>query len=128
MSALFIERYDRYLIEGKICRLHQEDFCQALGYAYHVKYETDSGPNFSDCIKLITEVSKQPAVDKIMLIRWFIFNYMIGNADAHAKNISLLYPPQMKGRPQLAPFYDLVCTTIYKGISKKTGYVCRRRV
>jgi serine/threonine-protein kinase HipA len=119
VSALFIERYDRYLNEGKICRLHQEDFCQALGYAYHVKYESDSGPNFSNCVKLITEVSKQPAADKILLIRWFIFNFLIGNADAHAKNISLLYPPEMKGRPQLAPFYDLVCTTVYQGISKK---------
>ncbi|PLX69987.1 MAG: hypothetical protein C0603_03355 [Denitrovibrio sp.] len=119
VSALFIERYDRYLNEGKICRLHQEDFCQALGYAYHVKYESDSGSGFSDCVKLITEVSKQPAADKILLVRWFIFNFLIGNADAHAKNISLLYPPEMKGRPQLAPFYDLVCTTVYKGISKK---------
>jgi serine/threonine-protein kinase HipA len=119
VSALFIERYDRYLNEGKICRLHQEDFCQALGYAYHVKYESDSGPSFSDCVKLITEVSSRPAADKILLIRWFIFNFLIGNADAHAKNISLLYPPEMKGRPQLAPFYDFVCTSIYSGISKK---------
>jgi serine/threonine-protein kinase HipA len=119
VSAIFIERYDRYLNEGKIYRLHQEDFCQALGHAYHVKYESDSGPSFSDCVKLITEVSKQPAADKILLIRWFIFNFLIGNADAHAKNISLLYQSGMKGRPQLAPFYDLVCTSIYSGISKK---------
>ncbi len=119
VSALFIERYDRYINEGKICRLHQEDFCQALGYAYHVKYEMDDGPGFSDCIKLITQESRQPAADKILLIKWFIFNFIIGNADAHAKNISLLYPEGMKGRPQLAPFYDLVCTTVYSGISKK---------
>ncbi len=118
-SALFIERYDRYVNNGKICRLHQEDFCQALGYSYAVKYELEGGPGFSDCIDLVVKQSAQPAADKILLVRWFIFNYLIGNADAHAKNISLIYPENMKGRPVLAPFYDLVGTSIYRGISSK---------
>ncbi|MGE4268195.1 MAG: type II toxin-antitoxin system HipA family toxin [Deferribacterales bacterium] len=124
-SALFIERYDRYINGDKICRLHQEDFCQALGYSYAVKYELEGGPSFSDCVDLVVKQSAQPAADKMLLVRWFIFNYLIGNADAHAKNISLIYPENMKGRPVLTPFYDLVCTSIYRGISSKMAMSVR---
>ncbi|WP_303852099.1 type II toxin-antitoxin system HipA family toxin [Seleniivibrio woodruffii] len=118
-SALFIERYDRYENDDRIFRLHQEDFCQALGYSYALKYESEGGPDFARCVELVTAVSSRPAEDKLLLIRWFIFNFLTGNADAHAKNISLIYPQGMNGRPHLAPFYDLVCTGIYENLSKE---------
>ena len=109
-------RYDRVGDDsGNILRIHQEDFCQALGYPYYRKYENDGGPSFRECIQLLREISISPAEDMLNLIRWQIFNLLAGNADGHAKNLSILYT---KKGPRLAPFYDLVCTAIYPGISR----------
>ena len=104
-----IERYDRHKLEsGQIARLHQEDFCQALGFGHERKYQGDGGPTFADCYRLIQDVSTDPANDIQYLLRWQIFNVLAGNSDGHAKNLSLLY--QANGEVRLAPFYDLVCT------------------
>lgn len=104
-----IERYDRYKLEsGQIARLHQEDFCQALGFGHERKYQEYGGPTFADCYRLIQDVSSDPANDLQYLLRWQIFNVLTGNSDGHAKNLSLLYQPD--GEIRLAPFYDLVCT------------------
>ena len=46
------------------------------------------------------------------LISWVIFNYLIGNRDTHAKNLSLTIA---RDRVKLAPFYDLLSTAIYPG-------------
>ena len=56
------------------------------------------------------------------LIEWFLFNLFVGNCDAHAKNISLLYAPD--GRPRLTPHYDLVCTTVYPDVSRNLAMAC----
>lgn len=104
-----IERYDRQRDEhGQQVRLHQEDFCQALGYGYERKYQEDGGPTFADCYHLVQDVSTDPANDLQYLLRWQIFNVLAGNSDGHAKNLSLLYLEN--GEIRLAPFYDLVCT------------------
>lgn len=104
-----IERYDRLENEaGKIQRLHQEDFCQALGFGSERKYQEYGGPSFADCYRLVQEVSSDPAIDLLNLLRWQIFNVLAGNSDGHAKNLSLLY--RQGGEIRLAPFYDLVCT------------------
>jgi len=47
---------------------------------------------------------------------WHVFNALVGNADAHAKNISLLFEPDRSIR--LAPFYDLVCTRTYDKLDR----------
>ena len=86
-----IERYDRKRDDhGRISRLHQEDFCQALGYSYAKKYEGEDGPDLKKCFSLLSDHSTQPIVDKKILLEWAVFNYLIGNCDAHAKNISML--------------------------------------
>lgn len=104
-----IERYDRYPLEnGQIMRLHQEDFCQALGFGHERKYQEDGGPTFADCYQLVQDVSIDPANDVQHLLRWQAFNVLAGNSDGHAKNLSLLH--QANGEIRLAPFYDLVCT------------------
>lgn len=108
---LVIQRYDREVPDGeRVQRLHQEDFCQALGIGRQGKYEQEGAvsANFADCYRLLREVSTEPAYDLTQLLRWQIFNYLAGNADGHAKNLSLLYRPT--GELRLAPFYDLVCT------------------
>ncbi|MEK6544172.1 MAG: type II toxin-antitoxin system HipA family toxin [Elusimicrobiota bacterium] len=112
-----IERYDRRRREdGKLVRLHQEDFCQALGYSYGKKYEADGGPGLNACFGLITQQSTQPAVDKMIMLRWVIFNYLIGNCDAHAKNLSMLIKRE---NYRLSPLYDLLSTRVYGKLSQK---------
>ena len=104
-----IARYDRLWDErGEVQRLHQEDFCQALGYGHEKKYQEHGGPSFAQCYRLLQDVSSEPAVDVQHLLRWQIFNVLAGNSDGHAKNLSLLHQPDDATR--LAPFYDLVCT------------------
>lgn len=113
-TILLVKRYDRRERE----RLHQEDFCQALGVVPFNKYESEGGPGFAKCRKIIDKYSQRPAVDKKRLLQWSIFNYLIGNADAHAKNISLLYQAN-QASPILAPFYDLLCTAIYPNLTDR---------
>lgn len=104
-----IARYDRLWDErGEVRRLHQEDFCQALGYGHEKKYQEHGGPSFAECYRLVQDASSEPALDAQHLLRWQIFNVLAGNSDGHAKNLSLLHLPDDATR--LAPFYDLVCT------------------
>ncbi|MDP8258270.1 MAG: type II toxin-antitoxin system HipA family toxin [Candidatus Aadella gelida] len=116
INFLLIERYDRLETETDVKRLHQEDFCQALGISSNQKYEAEGGPNLVDCFSLIDSNSSQPVLDKNRLLKFVIFNYYIGNADAHAKNLSFLYD---NDRIILAPFYDLISTYVYDNLSKK---------
>lgn len=111
-----VERYDRTLGANAIpVRLHQEDFCQALGYGYDQKYEAEGGPGLKACFTLLTEHSTEPLQDRRNMLRWVVFNYLIGNCDAHAKNISML----LSGAARLAPFHDLMSTVVYPGLTDK---------
>jgi serine/threonine-protein kinase HipA len=106
-----IKRYDRIRDEeGRVLRLHQEDFCQALGILPEHKYESEGGPTLARCFALVKDKSVSPAADRRMLILWLVFNWLIGNADSHAKNLAILYT--IRG-PRLAPFYDIMCTQVY---------------
>ena len=113
---LVVERYDRNLLTQPIQRLHQEDFCQALGRPSDKKYQSEGGPSVVECVRLIRKSTAVPAQDLPRLIQALIFNWIIGNCDAHAKNYSLLYN---SGAPVLAPFYDLVSTAIYPEITTR---------
>jgi serine/threonine-protein kinase HipA len=116
-SIALIERYDRQLVAGEYRRLHQEDFCQALGIPPSRKYEQEGGPGLRQCIDVIHQHCAYPLRDLQNLLRWALFNLLVGNADAHAKNLALLY--DVGGNPGLAPFYDLVCTRNYRRVSRE---------
>jgi serine/threonine-protein kinase HipA len=114
---LLVERYDRLRdASGKVRRLHQEDFCQALGVLSENKYEAEGGPSLVDCFRILAEESSHLLEDRRSLLRWIIFNVLIGNADAHAKNIAILRLPS---GVRLAPFYDLLSTAVYPNLSRK---------
>lgn len=116
-----IRRYDRIPDDtGEIRRLHQEDFCQALGYGHEHKYQEHGGPTFAQCCQLVQAVSAEPALDVQHLLRWQIFNVLAGNSDGHAKNLALLYSPE--GGIRLAPFYDLVCTRAIERIDERLAF------
>ena len=116
-----IKRYDRTTNEkgdkqGQVVRQHQEDFCQSLGIPPDMKYEKEGGPGLKACFNLLRNNSIQPVADVRHLLNWVMFNYLIGNADAHAKNIALLFTST---GPVLAPFYDLMCTAVYDGLTNR---------
>ena len=112
-----IERYDRELDkQGEIVRLHQEDFCQALRIPPDMKYEKEGGPSLGQCFDLVRHHSIQPVADLRQMLKWVAFNYLIGNADAHAKNIALMLTAE---GPKLAPFYDLMCTVAYPELTDR---------
>ena len=117
IKVYLVERYDRTSgVAGTIERLHQEDFCQALGVPPEMKYEAEGGPGFKECFKLVEQWSDEPIVDALLLLDWTLFNVLIGNADSHAKNLSFLYAG---GNIRLAPFYDLLCTAVYERVNNK---------
>lgn len=131
---LLVKRYDRICHDDNtLQRLHQEDFCQALGCLPEQKYQNEGGPGLMKCLDLLKNHSSQPAVDQQAFLRRIIFNYVIGNADAHAKNFSLLYA---NDGIRLAPAYDVLATSVYPGLTKKMAmkiagkydadYICHR--
>ncbi|MDO9111186.1 MAG: type II toxin-antitoxin system HipA family toxin [Desulfatirhabdiaceae bacterium] len=116
-TLYLIERYDRATDPvGNLVRIHQEDFCQALGVPPDQKYENEGGPSLKMCFGLLKEHSIRPAADIKVLLNWVVFNLLVGNADAHAKNIALLFTGS---GPKLAPFYDIICTAVYEGLTDK---------
>ncbi len=114
---LLVQRYDRAIgNDGNVRRIHQEDFCQALGVPPETKYASEGGPTFKDCFALLRRVAARPAVDVLKLLDAVIFNVIAGNADAHGKNFSILYDDE---GPRLAPLYDLLATVAYADLSPK---------
>ena len=84
--VFIIERYDRHrLPSGQVVRLHQEDFCQALGVVPALKYEAEGGPGFREVFTLVRDWSTEPLLDTDALLQWALFNFLIGNADAHGE-------------------------------------------
>ncbi len=112
---LQVKRYDRRLLsDGRFERIHQEDFCQALGVPPELKYQQEGGPNFKKCFELVRSVSTIPGPDLLRLFDAIVFNILIGNNDAHGKNFSFL---REKNAIRLAPLYDLISTQAYPDLA-----------
>ena len=117
---ILVKRYDR-IASGKDypVRLHQEDFCQALGIPPERKYQSEHGPGLTDCVKLLRAVSSLPAIDIQIFLKLVAFNLIIGNCDAHGKNYSLLFTEQSGSiSTRLAPAYDVLSTDYYDELTK----------
>lgn len=116
---LQVQRYDRKSSDGlQPERIHQEDFCQALGIPPELKYQQEGGPNLKKCFELVRIVSSVPGPDVLRLFDAVVFNCLIGNNDAHGKNFSFLYDGEVA---RLAPLYDLVCTQAYPGLAAEVA-------
>jgi len=108
---LIVERYDRLGIESAhVERVHQEDLCQAMGLSRNQKYQAYGGPCFGEIVQAVREACRPSATSIQQLLRWQIFNVLVGNSDGHTKNVSLLQ--DARGRWQIAPAYDLVGTVV----------------
>ncbi|WP_432546156.1 HipA domain-containing protein [Kineococcus sp. SYSU DK004] len=107
-AVLAVTRYDREVSAGgRVRRLHQEDFCQACGRLPEAKYEVDGGPGWRDVAAVLRAVATDPRGELQALVRALLVTVLVGNADAHARNLSLLLEP---GHRRLAPLYDVVPT------------------
>ena len=115
IDYLLSQRFDRRRERGHVTRLHQEDFCQALGIPAELKYQVEGGPSLKRCFELLRSVSSAPVLDLGALLDAIVFNLIIGNNDAHGKNFALLYSAD--GRTRLAPLYDLVSTVFYPSLA-----------
>ena len=116
-AYLLVERYDRQRTpEGQWARLHQEDFCQALGLPPETKYQNEGGPDLAQAFALLRRATRPSAPHILKLLDFVIFNAMVGNHDAHSKNFSLLYTPQ---GAVLAPLYDVLSTAVYPRLTDK---------
>ncbi len=121
---LLVERYDRAVGPEGVRRIHQEDFCQALAVPPERKYASEGGPTLKDCFALLRRIAARPAIDVLKLLDAVIFNLIVGNADAHGKNFSLLYDGN---GPRLAPLYDLLTTVAWPELSPRLAMKIGKR-
>jgi len=116
-SYLLVKRYDRLETDGRWRRLHQEDFCQALGKPPTAKYEANQtgirGPTVKDMFEAMRRLT--PAADIVKLLDMLIFNVIVCNTDAHAKNYSLMI---RASGVTLAPMYDVMCGAVWENVTK----------
>jgi len=127
---LVIERFDRIVMpaaDGKtfVQRIHCIDGCQALGLPVDFKYERPygdapdvrnvrDGASLNRFLTLLDDkaITPAPGVSKLHFLRWAIFQVLIANTDAHAKNMGFFCE---NGGLTVAPAYDLVCALVYAG-------------
>lgn len=121
--VLVIQRFDRVREAERVRRLHIIDACQALNFPVSYKYERNfgsgrdvrqirDGVSFARLFSL-AEYTVQKAVSRLNLVRWALLNYLIGNSDAHGKNVSFFC---RRDGLWLAPCYDLVSVAQYDSI------------
>jgi len=110
-NFFLIERFDRAVGDDSVKRLQQEDFTQALGIWADDKYSV----TFKQCAVVLDQLTR-PALNRATFVEQVVFNYLIGNCDAHGKNFSILYTD--KGERTLTPVYDILCTCVYAGLDQ----------
>lgn len=119
--VLLIRRFDRQVRESGVSRIHVIDACQALDFPPGYKYERNFGSgkdvrHIRDGVgfKKLFDLSNKavhPALFQMMILRWALFQFLIGNSDAHGKNISFFVTHD---GISLAPAYDLVSVVAYE--------------
>ena len=118
-DALIVSRFDRARgPNATIQRIHQEDACQATGRAPTTKYELrrrGGGPSFDNIAEILDAHAMDPLVELDRLAAIAAFTAMIGNADAHGKNIAFVHTSF--GQLTLAPLYDTVPTVLWPGLT-----------
>lgn len=102
-----IERFDRKLRNGGVQRLHAIDACQLLNLDRQFKYRQGS----IEVLERIVSLCRNKLQTRWRLYDWLIFNVLVGNSDAHLKNLSFLVGPE---GVNLAPHYDMLSTVCYE--------------
>jgi len=110
-GAVAVERFDRRLVGSRLERVHQEDFAQLTGTLPEAKYDL----TLRDCFVAVDRFATDAPATRRELVERLLFNLLIGNGDAHAKNFGLLFG---ETGAVLAPAYDLLCTEVYPALSQ----------
>lgn len=105
-----IDRFDRVARGQAWQRRHAIDACQLLGLDRSFKYREGSVQRLSE----LASACRSPAAARTKLFSWLVFNVLLGNSDAHLKNLSFLVSQE---GVQLAPFYDLLSVAVYDSVA-----------
>ena len=116
-TYLLVKRYDRTDVGGRCRRLHQEDYCQALGTPPSAKYESNQTGTPGPTLKDMFDITRRhmPPTEIVRLLDMVIFNVLACNSDAHAKNYSIMI---RAGNTSLAPMYDIMCGEVWENVTK----------
>ena len=124
VNVLLVTRFDRARDrDGRIVRIHQEDFAQALGLPSALKYERRGVPGRRfdvDAVRRILDATVDPAVERELFIQATLFDLFVGNVDAHAKNFALLHEPGVRIRT--SPRYDILPTRLDDTLTDELAY------
>ncbi|MBU2958025.1 type II toxin-antitoxin system HipA family toxin [Paracoccus sp. 1_MG-2023] len=105
VRSLVVTRFDRrWTRDGRLIRLPQEDFCQALTVPPSRKYQMDGGPGIAEGIALLAG-SDDPAANQRTFFRAQALFWLLGATDGHAKNFSIALRP---GGFRMTPLYDVL--------------------
>ncbi len=116
-QCLLVSRFDRRVdMDGSVRRIHQEDLCQALARNPEAargrgKYQSAGGPSLKEAAELLDRYAHNPREQLDRLLATATFTVLIGNADAHGKNLALMHPSAET--VELAPLYDTVPTVLW---------------
>lgn len=105
-SVYLVQRFDRQEVAGRLQRRHVLDACQLLSLDRTYKYRMAT----LETLQRLVELCRSKAMSRQLLLRWALFNALIGNNDAHLKNLSFFVGA--KGI-ELTPHYDLLSTSVY---------------
>ncbi len=101
-----VDRFDRVRLDHGWQRRHVIDACQLLGLDRRFKYSQGS----LETLAAMANACRSPAVARARLFVWLVFTVLVGNSDAHLKNLSFMVSHE---GVQLAPFYDLLSVATY---------------
>ena len=104
----FIKRFDRQGYRKRAL----EDFAQLAGLSRVTKYNY----SMERLVPILEQHCTFPKLEKLKLLRLTLFNYLVGNEDAHLKNFSLI---RLNQKVQLSPAYDLLNTTIVMKVTEE---------
>jgi serine/threonine-protein kinase HipA len=123
-QCLLVSRFDRLAEGEEVRRIHQEDLCQATGVdpednCGRAKYERAGGPSLRQAAALLDAYAVDPVDQLDRLVAVVTFTVLIGNADAHGKNLALLHPTPEN--VSLAPLYDTVPTALWSNLRSEAA-------
>lgn len=122
LQGLLVTRYDRLVESGAVHRIHQEDFCQALGLGSSLKYQRNGSETAIFSAKAVGRLltaCENPGRARQAFLEVTLVNLLLGNTDNHAKNHALIYRGD---RPELAPFYDIVPTLLDPEVTHQLSF------